>query len=148
MRRNSTEQTGRTDVNREKRKNKKKQRTLLYAAITVLLVLTVSMLRCMEAESRTRAAMLFDNSMYEEKERSFKEEVTSVLQEYDCQSSGVALTRVVDLDGSRQYKLQIHDRRFSLLDETQKTQLCAALGCLSIQDYDGERLPVEIILSE
>lgn len=148
MRRNPTEQTGRTDVNREKRKNKKKQRTLLYVAITVLLVLTVSMLWSMEAESRTQAAMLFDNSMYEEKERSFKEEVTSVLQEYDCMNSGVALTRVVDLDGSRQYKLQIHDRRFGLLDEARMEQLSTALDNIQLLDFEGQSLPVEIILAE
>ena len=118
------------------------------AFITIMLIVTAFMLLCMEAESRTQAAMLFDNSMYEEKEQSFKEEVTSVLQEYDCMNSGVALTRVVDLDGSRQYRLEIHDRRLTLLDETDRRQLSAALGCLCIRGYDGENFPVEIILSE
>lgn len=118
------------------------------AFITIMLIVTAFMLLCMEAESRTQAAMLFDNSMYEEKEQIFKEEVTSVLQEYDCVNSGVALNRVVDLDGSRQYRLEIHDRRLTLLDETQRTQLFAALRCLCIRGYDGESFPVEIILSE
>lgn len=116
--------------------------------ITVMLILTVFMVWSMKAESRTQAAMLFDNSMYEEKEAAYQQEVSSVLADYQCYRSGVMLTRELDLDGGRWYRLQIHDSRFALMDEAQKNELRLSLEKLQIQDYAGEALSVEIILTE
>ena len=116
--------------------------------ITIMLILTIFMVWSMRAESRTQAAMLFDNSMYEEKESIYKQEVSSILQRFHCNRSGVMLTREVDLNGDRLYKLTIHDSRFALLDEAQRSELKMSLEELQLQDYEGETLSVEIILAE
>lgn len=125
------------------------KKRIIYAAVTVILMLTASLLWTVTVQSRSRSAqMLFDNSMYEEKERAYREQVSDILQSYDCFYSGVMLTRTVDWDGGRQYCLQIHDDRFSLLCAEEKKALLCELEQAGIQDSDSEPFLIDIVLWE
>lgn len=129
----------------------KGKRDIIYKIMTVLLLiflsLCFSMIWTIKAESRSRSAALFDNSAYEQAEETYKEQVSEILAQYGCYYSGVTLTRVVSLDGEREYTASIHDARFSLMPGEELSALKQELARLKVVPQKRGAETVVIVLT-
>lgn len=75
-------------------------------------------------------------SYYLECERQLVEEAREYLGRQGYENSGVMLTRVVDVDGGREYTLNIHHNRIGRLDEEEKQWLAEGLWEIVFTDPD------------
>jgi hypothetical protein len=121
-----------------RREQEIKRKNLAYGAalifFTLVFVCSIFVLLSMHVSSQTKSRALFDNSRYEQAEQDFKEQVLAVLASYGCYHSGINLTRVVSMDGAREYTLSINDRRFSLLGDDELEMLREELSLLQLSD--------------
>lgn len=73
---------------------------------------------------------------YRERERQLVEDTREYLGQQGYENSGVMLTRVVDMDGSREYTLSIHHGRITDLSEEEREQLADRLQEITFSDQD------------
>ena len=64
---------------------------------------------------------------YRELERDYVKDIRGYLNEQGFENSGIALTKVLEADGSRAYTLQVHHRRIEGLPLPQKETLRESL---------------------
>lgn len=110
-----------------------------YVVAGVILVLAISVLMSVRVQSRTREAVLFDNTRYEACEENYRQQINSILETYDVYNSGLTMTRVVSMDGERSYSLLIYNGKFSQMDELRLQALQKELSqhLLSLPDGTG-----------
>lgn len=84
---------------------------------------------------------------YRERERRMLEDVGAFLNEQGYVNSGVALTRVVEEDGSRRYMLTVHHRRIEQMEAAQREALACQLTAFAFHD-DNSIFSCEFLLSE
>lgn len=121
---------------------KKRRVPVFYLALTVILISAMGILFHMNAEGRSKARALFDNSMYEEKELAYQQQVRQILSDWSMGDSGMMLTHTADLNGDRTYRMEIHNCRWDLLSMQDSTLLYESISSIAI--LDGNHAPVEI----
>ncbi len=94
----------------------KKRDLMLYLMVVILLGAAFAMIMSTQVKSRTREAVLFDNSRYAQAEQQYKKQVQEVLQKYGCVNSGLTMTRMVSLEEEREYSMQIYNGKIRLLE--------------------------------
>ena len=71
---------------------------------------------------------------YEQLEEEYQEELGDILAKEGYPYSGITMTYITDMDGNRDYKVQIHHRRMKRLDEQQQEEL---VQVVSKVDFTG-----------
>ena len=96
----------------------------------------VILVLCMGITASAKAKVDRDaqSRYYLEQEKKMAGEVRRYLEEQGYRNSGVMITRTVRKDGHIVYKLTVHHRRISSLDETGKELLLAELERFAISD--------------
>lgn len=118
-----------------------------YIILAFILIGSFSLLFSMRVESKTRAAVLFDNSAYEKGEQDYKERIKDVLEAHECYNSGLNLTRMVELTGERQYRMEIHNKKFDMLTEGEMEQVREEVKRITIAGPGDCTFSVEVVFS-
>ncbi len=118
-----------------------------YILVVLVIVVAVSMLCSVQAKSRSRAAVLFDNGAYETAEQEYQKQVRDILESYGIYHSGLTMTRVVSLEGEREYTILIYNDNLSDLEKESYTDLFHEISKCRVSAPDGNMLPVEVILT-
>lgn len=126
--------------------NKMKRRDLVVYMITgVLLAIAFTLIMSVRVQSRTQEAILFDNRNYETAEEDYKERVQMLLEKYGCYNSGLTMTRMVSLEGEREYNIQIYNKKLSQLSEKEFASLQRELSEYKVVLADRCLYEVEVI---
>ncbi len=94
-----------------------------FIGITFFLVLVIAFSVAGTVYSRDDKGHKIESEYYYELEQTYVEEMKAVLVEEGFLNSGVMLLRTVNEDGSRQYRINIHNSRFERLSEEEREAL-------------------------
>lgn len=98
-----------------------------YAAVSILICIIAFFARgTMVSRAQTRNAL--EAGTYHEMERQYIKEMKEFLKEAGYENSGVNLTKVTDIDGSRSYQIKIHHPRIDKLKDTEREGLLEELN--------------------
>ena len=79
-----------------------------------------------------------DEKYYKQMEQEYVTQVRGYLQGEGYENSGVALTKVLYEDGSREYTLNVHHKRIEALSEVEQNALREVLaGFAGVEGQDG-----------
>ncbi|MCM1189279.1 MAG: hypothetical protein NC541_08275 [bacterium] len=101
---------------------------LRFWAATVLLVLTAAFSVAGTVKSGNGSDGAKREEYYLEKETRLAEDVREYLKEQGFLYSGVTVTRVVNEDGGREYKVSVHHRDIGRLTGQEREELAFALA--------------------
>ncbi len=126
----------------------KKKDMLAYMIVGILLVTAISMWMSVSVKSRTRERILFDNRCYEEAEAVYREKVASALENFGCHNSGLTMTRIVSLDGEREYDIQIYNSKLQELEKEEYRKLKEEIDTYKVIAQDGKEYQVTVSFLE
>lgn len=98
-----------------------------FVIATVVLVLVTVFCTAGTVYSKEKEERKVSEAYYRELEREYVKELRKYLNEAGFTDSGVMLTRTVYEDGSREYHVTVHNRRFDRLTEAEKESLMQEL---------------------
>ena len=117
---------------------------IFYVLVGMVLAVSISLIMTVRVQSRSREALLFDNSLYASSEEAYKQQIQQVLESYDCYNSGLTMTRVVSLDGEREYSILIYNSKLQKLDLHTYEKLCDEINKCMVQLPDGTEYSVQV----
>ena len=121
-----------------------KTEKIFYVIVGIILIASISLIMTVRAQSRSAEALLFDNSYYKASEEEYKQQVQQVLENYDCYNSGLTMTRIVSLDGVREYSIQIYNGKLQKLDLQTYEILCNEINKCKVSLPDGTEYSVQV----
>ncbi len=107
-------------------------------------MVSISLIMTVRVQSRSAEAILFDNSYYKASEEAYKQQVQQVLENYECYNSGLTMTRIVSLDGTREYSIQIYNGKLQKLDLQTYENLCDEINECKVSLPDGTEYLVQV----
>lgn len=110
------------------------ERALIYAVITLLIVLLGIFFYSMTARSLQAKRYAETENGYIALEKDMVREVRGYLNRIGLKNSGVMLTRVVEEEGHRQYKLTVHHVEIDGMEESQRELLANQLSQFAFVD--------------
>lgn len=122
----------------------KKKDMLAYFIVGILLVTAISMWMSVSVKSRSREKLLFDNRCYEEAEAVYKDKVSSVLESFGCHNSGLTMTRIVSLEGEREYYIQIYNSKIQKLEKEECWKLKEEISAYKVIAQGGKEFQVTV----
>lgn len=141
MRKDVTEKSGKIYGRNHTGKNALKRSTIekrtgRLGAITaaLVLVLTAVCLSAVTAMGRGSLSAQELEAYYQEKERALVAQAREFLDGEGFANSGVMLTRVLDVDGSRVYTLTVHHGKIDRMCEEDRELLMAELEKMVFED--------------
>lgn len=121
-----------------------KKEKIIYILGGIIFVMALSVLMTVRVQSRSREATLFDNRNYEAAETVYKQQVQQVLEDYDCYNSGLTMTRIVSMDGEREYSMQIYNGKLRMLEAEVYEKLCSDIEQCKVVLPDGREYEVKL----
>lgn len=112
--------TGRLE-NRNVRKGVRKE--AVFVMVTVLIILSLWFFISEKVMSQNNGTVTVDEEAFLELEGNYLSQVKTYLEEEGFQNSGVALTRVVEEDGSRSYEITLHHKKLNKLSSEEQEAL-------------------------
>lgn len=114
-----------------------KNNTVKIVTILVLAVLVLWSICSIQANAAERAEN--DKTEYQLQESQFKSEIRTCLEEMGYNNSGITMTKVMDVDGSREYTVLVHHQD---LDTDDFENIDEIYGILSQIQMPGENMTV------
>lgn len=102
-----------------------------FGLLTVLLISITVFCTTMTVMGQEKNNGKTEEQEYRKLERDYVKEIRGYLNEQGFENSGIALTRVLEADGSRAYTLQVHHKGISSLAAPEKEELRESLKNLS-----------------
>ncbi len=84
--------------------------------------------------SQAKSRIQQENEAYHDMEKEYIRKTRAVLKENGFENSGVNLTKVIDEDGSRTYKVVVHNSRINRLNNSEKDELELLLKSVKFAD--------------
>ncbi len=109
---------------------KKKNNTIGFAVLTFCLVLISAFCITGTVISQTKPLEAELINYYREQEKELVHRTREYLSQAGFPNSGVTLTSVIEVDGSREYTLTIHHGKINKMDENSKESLKEELASL------------------
>lgn len=126
---------------------KKRAGMVRFLVVTVVLVMVAAYF-CVETVScRVDVAAEEMEMYYREKEAQLVKETREFLKEEGFANSGVMLTKVVDVEGDREYTLTVHHGKIDEMSETERAELLEKMGQLVFAG-EGIRFYHEFLLNQ
>ncbi|MBD5465611.1 MAG: hypothetical protein HDR22_07310 [Lachnospiraceae bacterium] len=100
-------------------KGKQKQWILMTAALIFSTVLSIAG----TAHSMDADTYGLKDGLIKEQEKECLRKIKEVLKSYQCNNSGITMTKVIDRDGNRQYRILLHHKNIKDMDLTKKEKL-------------------------
>lgn len=73
---------------------------------------------------------------YDELESDYLKDMKEVLVEEGYIDSGITMTKIMNADGSRDYKIQIHNKSLNNISDIEKDKLCDLLSQFAFDDQN------------
>ena len=112
----------------------KKEGKVEFVIVTVLLVLFAALLFGGTAMSITDVDTRKLEEYYLEKEKQLTGEIRELLKKEGYDNSGIMVTRVAEVNGSRLYTVTVHHGRIDSLDMSARAELLGRLQAMSFED--------------
>lgn len=109
------------------------KRNLLFCAFTTLLVVMIALCVTGTVIGQSHIDDREMEAYYHAKEKEMVDEVRKYLNDNGFRNSGVALTRVVDGEGNREYTLTIHHDRIDVMSTEEMDELKSRLSAFNFQ---------------
>lgn len=107
------------------------KKNILYAVSTILLLAVIFFCFSATAYSQSVEKGGFeDREEVDLQEQALLREMKGIMKEYGCEYSGITMTKIYLEDGTRSYRIRIHHRNISMLDEEELEALEERLGRL------------------
>lgn len=123
-----------------------KKEKIFYIVVGVILVTALSILMSIRVQSKGREAVLFDNSAYTSAEEKYRQNVQQILEAYEVYNSGLTMTRVVSLDGEREYDIQIYHSKFRKLEAEVMKEMLNRIAECRVCLPDGSEYAVNVLM--
>ena len=123
-----------------------KKEKLFYIIVGIILVTTLSVLMSVRVQSKSREAVLFDNSACMEAEAAYRQQVKEILEAHEVYNSGLTMTRVVSMDGEREYNIKIYHNKFQNLEPEMKAELQRSVSECMVCLPDGREYAVNVLM--
>ena len=127
----------RREQNGRERRNIREWRNRGFWLVTVLLILVSALSFAGTVMSRTDFDAAEMEGYYREQEKNLERQVRAYIEEQGFENSGIMLTRVIDVDGSREYTIRVHHRELSGMSEEECGRLEEELQKLNFQDENS-----------
>lgn len=102
-----------------------------FVITTIILVLVTVFCTAGTVIGQDKDSVRVDEKYYREMEREYVKQVRYYLNDNGYENSGVALTKVLEADGSREYTLNVHHKRIDRLSKAEQKELEEALQTLA-----------------
>lgn len=102
---------------------RKRDNNKAFGFLTILLISITVFCTTMTVMGQEKSGRKTEEQEYRELERGYVKDIRGYLNEQGYENSGIALTKVLEADGSRSYTLQVHHRRIQGLTLQQKETL-------------------------
>ncbi len=110
------------------------KRNLVMVILTVMLMGIIFFFVSMIAKSTTDFSRVELEGYYKPLEDKLVEDARSYLEQAGFRNCGVMLTRVIDDEGEREYKLTVHHAKLNALTEEMREEVAAGFEQLYFQD--------------
>ena len=110
----------------------RKKTVVTATVITAVMVLVLWSACGIKANAAERADN--DRMEYQIQENTFLKEIRNCMEEEGYYNSGVSLTKIMDTDGSREYKVMVHHSDIDLDDEEKIASIYSLLCQVSFED--------------
>lgn len=110
----------------------RKNTVVTATVITAVMVLVLWSACGIKANAAERADN--DRMEYQIQENTFLKEIRNCMEEEGYYNSGVTLTKIMDTDGSREYKVMVHHSDIDLDDEEKIASIYLLLCQVSFED--------------
>lgn len=119
-----------------------------FILLTIVLILVTGCSMGGVAMCQSKDHVRVNEQHYEQLEEEYVKEVKGLLDEAGLVHAGVMLTHVREEDGTRIYKLLVHHRSYSYLEEKEREDLSRALEacafetdhCVFLQEFEDGSL--------
>jgi len=95
----------------------------VFVLVTVFFILSLWFFISEKVMSQNSGTVTVDEEAFLELEGNYLSQVKAYLEDEGFQNSGVALTRVVEADGSRRYEITLHHKKLNKLSREEKEEL-------------------------
>lgn len=119
---------------------------IIYGAMLVLLIGAISAMMSVKVKSRTTDEVLFDNGVYAQAEADYRNRIKQVLIEAGCYNSGITMTRTVSLEGRREYKVSIHNRKLYKMSSCEYWKVLDQIKECKVLAPDSTEYEVEVVV--
>lgn len=103
-------------------------KTAKFVTITMILLLITTFSVTGTVMSQSRGKNPIDAQHYRTIENQYIACVREQLEEQGYKNAGITMTKIVELDGEREYTVLIHHKRINTLEEAERLMLAEALG--------------------
>lgn len=103
---------------------------ILFGVITILLVAVIVFCSVQTVTAQRTDRLQIDMEVYEKAEDEYTKEVRAILNTWYIPNAGIAMTKVIDTDGAREYKVTIHHERIHKFSSQKKAELNEELAKL------------------
>lgn len=93
----------------------------ILATIVLLLITTLSIAGTVYSKEADRYRV--DDGCIKEQEQEYLQQVKAVLQNYNCNNSGITMTKIIDENGDREYYVKLHHKKINAMDLAEKAEL-------------------------
>ncbi len=104
-----------------KRKKKRSNRDFVLMTAVLLFVTALSVTKTVYSKDADIYGL--NDCRIKEQEQECLLQIRTVLGGYRCKESGVTMTKVIDRDGNRQYRVMIHHKKIKEMDLAEKEEL-------------------------
>lgn len=105
-------------------------KSLPFTILISLLLVSVTVF-CISGTVLGKEKNITEESCYRELEQLYVEEVRSFLAKEGYKNSGVAMTKIIEENGTRNYTVTIHHKGINSLSETEQTLLKKECGSIA-----------------
>ncbi len=109
----------------------------MFMAATILLMLSAAVFFAGTAVCRADSGRAQLERDYRERESRMVREIREYLSEQGFQNSGVALTRVVEENGRREYTVTVHHREIDRMTGEEREELARRLSAIGFEDENS-----------
>lgn len=111
---------------------------VVSAVVAILVLWSICGIKANAAEKADN-----DQMKYQIQENHFVKEIRNCMEEQGYYNSGITLTKLMDIDGSREYKVMVHHSYIDLEDDAEVTNIKEMLGNIN---FNAENITVNFTI--
>lgn len=111
---------------------------IVVAVVAILVLWSICGIKANAAEKADN-----DRMEYQIQENHFVKEIRKCMEEQGYYNCGITLTKVMDVDGSREYKVLVHHSYIDLENEMEVTNIKEILGNIN---FNAENITVNFTI--
>lgn len=110
-----------------------------FYMLTIMIVFVLFSFVTMKVKGQGELDFAADREYYEQLEDNYTQRLRNMLTDKGYRNAGITMTKIYQIDGSREYTVQIHHKRINQLSDGEKLLLLNELTAVS---FGGEQCSV------